>query len=207
MGALLNRRRYMGGGSSLPYDAEIEWLQSDGNAYIDTGVKVANTTAFNITIKLLSTTSKEFWLFGARIALGNGQLTPYWKGTKWEWRYGSQVVSGSTFTLSANTIYRISNVASSNIMKVNDSYSITSSASTFSTNNNFYLLGMNNNGTKAKCYDDLLLIAGELYTNGIKVRDYIPVRVGTTGYMYDKVSGQLFGNAGTGSFVLGPDKT
>jgi hypothetical protein len=42
--------------------------------------------------------------------------------------------------------------------------------------------------------------------NGILVRDLIPVRVGNVGYMYDKVSGKLFGNAGTGSFILGPDK-
>lgn len=27
------------------------------------------------------------------------------------------------------------------------------------------------------------------------------------GYMYDRVSGELFGNAGTGAFVIGPDKT
>lgn len=41
--------------------------------------------------------------------------------------------------------------------------------------------------------------------NGSLVRDFIPVRIGTTGYMYDKVSKQLFGNAGTGNFILGPD--
>jgi hypothetical protein len=43
--------------------------------------------------------------------------------------------------------------------------------------------------------------------NNYLLYDFIPVRIGTTGYMYDKVSGQLFGNAGTGSFILGPDKT
>ena len=37
--------------------------------------------------------------------------------------------------------------------------------------------------------------------------DFIPVRVGDVGYMYDRISGQLFGNAGTGAFVIGPDKT
>ena len=37
--------------------------------------------------------------------------------------------------------------------------------------------------------------------------DLIPVRIGQIGYMYDKVSGQLFGNDGTGSFTLGPDKS
>jgi hypothetical protein len=31
------------------------------------------------------------------------------------------------------------------------------------------------------------------------------VRKGTVGYLYDRVSGKLFGNAGTGDFVLGPD--
>lgn len=35
--------------------------------------------------------------------------------------------------------------------------------------------------------------------------DLIPVRVGGEGFMYDKVSGKLFGNAGSGRFVLGPD--
>ena len=36
--------------------------------------------------------------------------------------------------------------------------------------------------------------------------DFIPVRVGDVGYMFDRISGQLFGNAGTGAFVIGPDK-
>jgi hypothetical protein len=36
--------------------------------------------------------------------------------------------------------------------------------------------------------------------------DLVPVRIGNVGYMYDKVSGKLFGNAGTGNFILGPDK-
>lgn len=45
----------------------------------------------------------------------------------------------------------------------------------------------------------------ELLKNGEKLRDFIPVRVGEVGYMYDQVSGELFGNAGSGSFILGPD--
>lgn len=36
--------------------------------------------------------------------------------------------------------------------------------------------------------------------------DFIPVRKGNVGYMFDRVSGQLFGNAGTGAFIIGPDK-
>lgn len=47
-----------------------------------------------------------------------------------------------------------------------------------------------------KCYED-----------GVLILDFIPVRVGQVGYMYDKVSGLLFGNNGTGNFTLGNDKT
>lgn len=35
--------------------------------------------------------------------------------------------------------------------------------------------------------------------------DLVPVRVNNVGYMYDKVSGQLFGSIGTGQFILGTD--
>ena len=42
-------------------------------------------------------------------------------------------------------------------------------------------------------------------TDGTTMIDLIPVRIGNVGYMYDRVSGQLFGNSGEGQFVLGPD--
>jgi hypothetical protein len=45
----------------------------------------------------------------------------------------------------------------------------------------------------------------KLFKNGETTLDLIPVRKGNVGYMYDRVSGQLFGNQGTGEFVLGPD--
>lgn len=43
-------------------------------------------------------------------------------------------------------------------------------------------------------------------------RDSIAVRFTnelgeTEGAMYDRVSGQLYRNAGTGAFIIGPDKT
>lgn len=37
------------------------------------------------------------------------------------------------------------------------------------------------------------------------MRFLIPVRIGQVGYMYDQVYGTFYENAGTGSFVLGPD--
>lgn len=45
----------------------------------------------------------------------------------------------------------------------------------------------------------------KIYKSSELILHFIPVRKNDIGYMYDKVSGQLFGNSGTGSFVLGPD--
>ena len=41
--------------------------------------------------------------------------------------------------------------------------------------------------------------------NGVPFCDLVPVRIDQIGYLYDRVTQQLFGNQGTGSFVLGPD--
>ena len=59
---------------------------------------------------------------------------------------------------------------------------------------------------------EIKMYSMQIYDKGVSadgtlVRDFIPVRVGDVGYMYDRVSGQLFGNAGTGEFIIGPDKT
>lgn len=54
-------------------------------------------------------------------------------------------------------------------------------------------------GTKMRLYSASISLGGNL------VRDMIPARAGQVGYLYDKVSGQLFANQGTGNFVLGPD--
>ena len=38
------------------------------------------------------------------------------------------------------------------------------------------------------------------------VHDFRPVRIGSTGYMLDLITGELIGNAGTGDFLIGRDK-
>lgn len=44
---------------------------------------------------------------------------------------------------------------------------------------------------------------GDTYiTDGVTTLDLIPVRKNGKGYMYDRISGELFG---TGDFIVGPD--
>ena len=48
--------------------------------------------------------------------------------------------------------------------------------------------------------------SAQLTTGGVFQRDLIPVRLGTAGYFYDRVSKTIFG-ATTGSLTPGPDKS
>lgn len=43
--------------------------------------------------------------------------------------------------------------------------------------------------------------------NGIPFCDYVPVRIDTTGYLFDRVTGTFLGNARSTKFNLGPDST
>ena len=49
------------------------------------------------------------------------------------------------------------------------------------------------------------LYYAKFWQNGVLVRDYIAVRKNGVGYMYDRVSKSLYGNAGTGAFEYGSD--
>jgi hypothetical protein len=84
--------------------------------------------------------------------------------------------------------------------------SVAITRSAFNSTYPIYLFAMNNVGNAAM-KARMKLYSFSLSENGTQIMDMIPVRVGTTGYMYDKVSKTLFGNAGTGDFVLGNDVT
>lgn len=45
----------------------------------------------------------------------------------------------------------------------------------------------------------------KISSNGAEIRDFIPVKIGSTGYMLDLVEWKLYANAGTGDFVCGPE--
>lgn len=76
------------------------------------------------------------------------------------------------------------------------------------SNMNLYLFACNTGsgnyttgGARCKCYG---MKVWDSSTNKL-VMDLIPIRIGTIGYMFDYCSGEVFGNSGTESFLLGPD--
>ena len=198
-------------GKRLPYDAEVEYLESTGTQWIDTGVKHDKPHTFDLKANCVpysGSVPAERDFFGAH------------SGTQESGNMVCGMFNGVVFLFNRpNNRIDSANIGSSRL-DLDITCAFTSNSRTLTVNGGSYY------ATGASYYDCTItlfrgnpnLSYGELMNgifrcslfriwnqDGILVRDFIPVRKGTVGYMYDRVSGQLFGNEGTGDFVLGPD--
>lgn len=181
----------------LPYDAEVEYLESTGTQWIDTGYTAFQCPYFSFDVQPLIT-NVDSAMFGAYT---DGYTVQQFQG-RWRWFDG-----GWTLTDIPVDITRTTNITkNANGWFVDGE--ITKTSSGLRGNLSLVLFGINTknglkSGTKSLRVNQLSLFD----KNSILVADFIPIRKGNIGYMYDRVSGQLFGNSGTGAFIIGPDKT
>lgn len=202
MNELLLRRR-VAASKSLPYDAEIEYLETQGNCLIITnaipsGSQIAISTKF-MFLGYVNSTSWIPWYIAYvnentqcfRIAR-NGT-----SNTDIKVNNGAQASGAggdASYSVAVNSIYEIE--TSGRSVTVNGTAKTSRAASSILNTAPMRIFNAN---FKGRCY------YFKMWNGSTAMLDCIPVRVGTVGYMYDKVSKQLFGNAGTGSFILGPD--
>lgn len=202
----LMRRRALLMAKQSPYDAEVEYLQGNGAQYIDTGIVPDADTGLEVVGFGVNTDNfmaglKDTARGNTRWAIGNTGNNKYYYG------YGG---SSSAVSLEENVVAMVKlNYLNSKYFEVSKADGSTPSSRSLPTlgfvpQNQIRLFG--SSGVVAS----YTTWAGKIYGAKISqgsdvVMDLIPVRKGTTGYMYDRVSGQLFGNDGTGSFILGND--
>lgn len=186
------------------YDAEIEYLESSGTQYIDTLFLPNNNTRVIATLCFITMSGWEV-IFGTRRAADSQEYTlQSYNGTGGvRICYGS-ITNNRYINIGANKKVNID--FNKNKLTIGTN-SITATAQTFVALRTLFLFALHesDNSASNRCYKGRIWTL-KIYDNGVLVRDYIPVRKGQVGYMYDKVSGQLFGNGGTGNFILGPDK-
>ena len=198
------RRRYMGGSSSLPYDAEIEYIASTGTSgfCIDTGISRPSTfTSVQIECQMQFISTRGRQIQGASNATYFGV-----NANKWEAAYNQLVGTADTDMHILSKRLEVADNNSYFTFYVDNvqlfTQTIIYNANHFSTNVFLFTIDSSLNiGTYAK------MKKADIYINDALVRDYIPVRVGQVGYLYDKISGELFGNTKTNAFDIGPDKT
>lgn len=185
----------------LPYDAEIEYLEFVGGQIIDSGIPFSYTTGDNTSIDIDVQITADY--NATQIIGGGGD-----GGTQW---FGN---SSGYYACGGSAAQRLPILSSTranlyfSVFKSGKNFKSTlSSGGTSVTLTRTTSSGYNNVtiGGVPGFYANMKVWYSRIYSGANLVRDFIPVRVGQVGYMYDRVSGQLFGNSGTGDFILGPD--
>lgn len=192
----------------LPYDAEVEYLESTGTQWIDSGV--SQSTPVSVTAEMLYTnTSATKFVLAAHISTrmwvaisGTHAQTGVGSGVQ-EYSNGVVAPVNEKFTLDARIGYP--NAPKTGVKVNGGTWASTTASFTFSYPYTLTIFGRRRSST-IDGLSSFRLYSLTVYQADILVRDYIPVRLGTVGYLYDRVSGTLFGNAGTGNFTIGPDK-
>lgn len=199
----------------LPYDSEISYLQSTGTQYLNTGVRItdnfkceikaqytSNNNGFDTILGCYDTNPNRYGVALGLQSSGSGGKLYLEIGHAVD-NIGSNVLSNAAATSLHTFISQLSNGTLS--FSVDGATNTTTFRGAYPTIN-LWMFARNRGGSvgnqaRARVY------YCKIWNGGSLVRDFIPVRVGQVGYMYDKVSGQLFGNIGSGSFTLGNDKT
>jgi hypothetical protein len=189
---------------ALPYDAEIEYIESSGTQYIDIDVIPTTSTVAKIKFMNLVVTGNVIFGFyngeAGSYRFFNNQSNTYFDIGSTNGRNPNRI-STSASRVFVNNIYEIE-LGNHYVNNITNDYNISGEVydKTFEAS-----LTLNYGGTNKISRNRWYYV--QVYDGTTLLRDMIPVRVGTTGYMYDRVSNQLFSNDGTGDFTLGPDKT
>ena len=192
MGMMINRRRAYGG--SKPYDYEVEYLDSSGTQYIDTGVGEGyDSTLLNIQCDFQHLTTSGDYRWVIFDSCDDNSYMGIQRNGVFCYIGGSQNKGVGTITNLKRTYHFDGYIEGIG----NKAYTRNSCTLT----NTIRLFGMRSISNCESCRIWFFRIT---YNNTI-VRDLIPVvdKQGV-GCMYDKVSKQLFYNQGTGNFIVGP---
>lgn len=201
-------------GAPLPYDAEVEWLESLGDQYVITDCIPTNIDRIVTTFVQFVKNADGNNIFCSKTGLWDAKPN-YWLFLKSDSSY--QIWAFSNFQiLNLTTLYERKMVCDLNMQEHLISVHEESAdpkyksinVGTEAENQNPVQLFPDGHGTNARTRIFIL----DVFRNGVKIAEYIPVRFTnengiSEGAMYDRISGQLFRNQGTGAFVIGPDKT
>lgn len=180
----------------VPYDAELEYLESTGTQWINTGIDTSTISKYVTDTAMLGA--------GAE---GSNVIPYIFIGIHASNVFYGYVGSSSPTAIPADHDRHIFEAANTGVV-ANDGFYIDGvKAKDRGTGTvasaPFYLFACYQPGG-LKFYLRQRKYTAKIYCNGVLVRDLIPVRVGNVGEMYDRVTRTFMERHGT--FTLGPDK-
>lgn len=181
---------------------ELEYIESTGTQYIDTGIKASKNLKVEADIDV-SVASGWVMILGDYTS---GSYFSWWRqNTTMYAYYGSNnktlaELTGKRKYISNNT----NNIWSIDTSKI----TVTPNSSDFSKDgNNLYLFSVNNGGNYNKA--SMKLYSCKIYDNGTLVRDFIPAkRISDSKCgLWDKVNFKFYTDENGGNFTAGTEKT
>ena len=196
---------------AVPYDALVQYVESDGTQYIDTGIAAAGDLRIVADAQFLDIANTP-GLFGT-VASARFDLVVNNNNRRWEPGYNSAY---SSSTVAADTNRHMFEMT--NAFSLDGSPLWTATAATFTAEDMLVFALRRPAPNTVRNYASARLYSMKIWKANTLVRDFVPVRVGSgasaVGYLYDRAnptggpSGNgLYGNSGSGAFVIGPDKT
>ena len=193
------------------YYVELEYLESTGTQWIDTGYIPTNSTGYKLKHTICEDNGRDNIIIGCREDSG---ATRFWEDVDWGssdtlgWGYGTYSNNGLIYRWSlvgkaGNVVESGCNYYNSRKCFVNDEIKQLPQPELPEITRPMYLFCANNVGRagyfiKSKIYYLKITEGSELVRYFIPVLDW-----DMTPCMYDKVSGELFYNKGTGDFIPG----
>ncbi len=184
---------------------QLEYIQSSGTQYIDTLFKPDQDTRVAVDFETTSSSTDSMALFGARnatnvaaftvwLSAGN-QIGAQYGANAWDAYAITATFYGQIFTYDLNK----------NVFSVGTQTRTLASA-VFSTNSNLTVFAINTNNSVDNRRVSGKLYSCKIYDNGTLIRDFVPCKnlLNAIG-LYDTVNGQFYANAGSGTFVAGPE--
>jgi len=179
----------------------LDYIESDGASYIDTGFMPNQDTRMVIDYEVLDTNTAEAHISSARTSGSTPLWTLYSNASlKLGTRYGTSAAQTLTSPTGAGRYLFDKN---KNTLSIDGTQVYEVAYETFTVSSTLIIFARND-GTVINNYGKGRLYSYKLYDNNVLIRDYVPV-LDSSGVacLYDKVTNELFYNQGTGTFSYG----
>lgn len=190
-----------------PYKAELEYLESTGTQYIDTGYVPNQDTRVITEHFYTKQPQNRGFVYGVGVSATDRAFEMYTWGQNWNSPYGNTNITMTPPTSSLFVSGKINADKNKNNITITyqDGTSQTKSCTyvTFTAPRNMWLFAINRGNLSVDFRADCVqLCYCKIWDNGTLVRDFIPVLdMNDVPCMYDKVTDELFYNQGTGEFL------
>ena len=182
---------------------KLEYIESSGTQYVDTGVKPTQGTRVVMDVQCLRNVGDNMWLYCGRDGTRVNAFGAFWVNDRAAFggTYGDKQ---EYYVHRGEVTERLSIDHNMGVLEISgDSHDF--GAATFSSSSDIALLARNTGGV-VDAFAVARLYSCQVSSDSVMQRNLVPARrqqdsaVG----LYDTVTGTFYGNSGTGEFVAGP---